>query len=256
MIGETNMRTDGGCNLWFHPRKFVANNIQYRIASGKSIANYKNAQSFLMSEIAFNPFHTFSNVARETLLFKYDVWFDFLCEVEQFLLVEEGKYFTEETIKTVKLLSEERVRYYQTVIKDNPGIFEENYMKIWNEVHEMIYDYLVSSLTDLIGLNKSTAFSKLTEILINVMNHTLYELYEIDILQFSENDFIFNYDSVCTSYYDVFGESLILKKYEIFLKVRKPNGIIIKGYDDAPIPFEQSELKKILDKRGISYRVL
>ncbi len=253
---ERRSNTERNCNLWFHPRKFIANNIKYRMASGRAIASYKSAQVFLMNEVAFNPFHSFSTVAKEILLLKYDVWFDFLCEVEQYLLVEDGKYVTESNIETIKLLSDERVQYYEYVMAENPGIFDDKYLVIWKEVHKLVYNFLTEQLNDLVGLNKSEGFKKLTNDLINIMNHTLYELYEVDILMFSDAEFVFNYDSLCVTYCATHEVPLIIKKLEIFNKIRKVNSIIIKGYDDAQIPFENSALKTTLEQKEISYKIL
>jgi len=243
-------------NLWLHPRKFIKNNIQYRIASSRALVNYKNAQVFLMSEVAFNPFHNFSNIAKEILLLKYDIWFDYLCEIEQYFLVEKGKYITEENVNIINELSDMRVSYYKRIMRENEDVFEPKYIEIWNEVHELVYGYLKETINDLIDLKKSEGFIKLTENVINVMNHSLYELYEIDVLFFTKKEFIFNFDSICNDYVEIFGDSLIYEKIRIFRKIRKSDDVIIKEYDDAHISFKESKTRQILKKEGINYKIL
>jgi len=249
------MRNDS-CNLYFHPRPFVKNNIKYRIAAGSSIAKYKHSQAFLLSELAFNPFHEFSVEAKEILLLKYDVWFDFLCEVEQFLLVMESDTTDQATIKNVINMSDERVEYYKETLTSNDSIFSKEYTSLWLEVHEMSYRLLVSDINDMTGLTHAEFFASMTSKLINTMNHTLYELQEIDILLFTKKDFEFNLDSVCCTYFGKFGESLIGNKLKMFEKVRKSEKISIKKYADVDVPWELTPLKKYLDDRKIIYKVI
>jgi hypothetical protein len=243
------------CNLWFHPRKYVANNIQYRIASGKAIASYKNAQTFLMKEVAFNPYHEFSVVAKEILLLKYDIWFDYLCEIEQYFLVDEGKFISKDNIEILISLSNDRVKYYEFIMGDNPSIFHKKFLEIWLETHKVVYNHLIICMKNLEGLNKAEGFSLLTEKIINIMNHTLYELYEVDILMYSNESLVFNYDSLCNDISLENNACLILEKMKIFEKVRESKNLKIKVYDDAKIPFERSLLKKGLEEKNIKYKV-
>lgn len=250
------MRNDS-CSLWFHPRGFVENNIKYRIASGAAIAKYKHSQAFLLSELSFNPFHDFSKVAKEVLLLKYDIWFDFLCEVEQFLLVAEKDSACDGCVHRIIQMSDERVTYYEETMKQNPDIFNPEYLDMWLSIHAETYKLLVQNILDLQDLKSHEFFSKMTEVLINTMNHTLYELQEIDVLFFSEGDLQFNYDSVCCDFYDKFdGRMLIGETYDKFKEIRDTGHIIIKQYSDVAIPFSMTPLKAYLDDRKINYTVI
>jgi len=250
------MRTCEREGLYFHPRKFVENNIKYRISSGASIAKFKHSQAFLLTELSFNPYHVFSKVAKETLLLKYDVWFDFICEVEQYLLVQPGEIVTKDYICDIFKMSSERVDYYHSVMEENDYVFEQKYTSIWKEVHEMVYELLLKEIAELEGLNLSEFFDGMCEKLINTMNHTLYELHECDILIYSDGDLEFNLDSLCCDYYDEFGESLILSKYDLFMEIRPTKNIIIKQYSDVGIPFSITPVKKELERRKIQYKVI
>ncbi len=250
------MRKNDRCSLYFHPREFIENNIKYRISSGASIAKYKHSQAFLLTELSFNPYHEFSRVAKEILLLKYDVWFDFLCEVEQFLLVNSNKYVSEKCINIVLEMSADRVEYYHETMQDNPEVFNKSYLDTWEQVHEMSYNLLKRSIRDLQDLNASEFFDAMTERLINTMNHTLYELHECDIVFFTTENLEFNLDSLCCTYHEKFGESLIVNKYDIYSKVRQTDSIIIKQYSDVNVPFNQTPLKNNLEKRQIKYKVV
>jgi len=250
------MRKNDRCSLYFHPRKFIENNIKYRISSGASIAKYKHSQAFLLTELSFNPYHEFSRIAKEILLLKYDVWFDFLCEVEQFLLVNSNKYIDEGCVRQIIDMSDERVAYYEETMGDNPDVFSEDYLATWKQVHEMSYNLLKENIRELKDLNASEFFDGMTEKLINTMNHTLYELHECDVVFFSDGILEFNLDSVCCTYHDKFGESLIVNKYDIYTKVRATDLILIKQYSDVNIPFNQTPLKRILEEKQIKYKVV
>lgn len=250
------MRTGEHCGLYFHPRQYVKNNIKYRIASGASIAKYKHSQAFLLTELSFNPYHDFSNVAKEILLLKYDIWFDFLCEVEQYLLVQHPNKVSSSNIKSIIRMSNERVEYYLDILEKNNDSFLKDYTEVWKEVHSKTYELLKSQILSYEGQSPAVFFDAMTDSLISVMNHTLFELQEIDILFYTDGPLQFNLDSLCGVYDDFFNESLILNSYNVYSKIRKTDEIIIKKYSDVNFPFSQLPLKKILEENGIKYKVI
>lgn len=249
------MRQDT-CSLWFHPRSFVENNVKYRIASSRAIAKYKHSQAFLLSELSFNPYHEFSREAKEIILLKYDIWFDFLCEVEQFLLVSHSETMTKDFIDFVISLSDERVEYYHETMISNEEVFERKFLSVWEEVHTEIYNLFKKNISELYNITTGEFFGKMTDLLINTMNHTLFEVHEIDILFFTDGPLQFNFDSLCCDYKDAYGKTLVSKKIDIYFQVRKTEKIIIKQYTDVGIPFGLTPLKSELEEIGIEYKVI
>jgi len=217
------------CNDWMHPREFVQNNIEYRISSCTSLVSFKKNQEFILNQMAFNPFHKFSKISKEILLLKYDVWYDFLNETEQYILCN----FTmdaEELIEGLISLSNERVVYYYDLLASEfTADIEVQYLQEWNKQHSKIYDYLVMKIRELKNQSPTIIFRRTVDILNDVMAHTLYELQEIDVLLFSEDETPgISIDDICV-YLHSKDNKFLFNKIKDYQAIRPFSKMVIKN---------------------------
>lgn len=238
---------------FFHPRKFIGNNIEYRIGTSSALARFKEAQSFLLSQIALNPYHKYSESAREIILFNYDVSFDFLCELEQYLLVKQENTDITEIIE----LSEKRYDYIFEVLKKESVLINQEYLGFCVKIHDRLFSFFKEKIKEIyetrVGIG--SLFGSVIEFYIRVMNQTLYRLEELDTVFFSNKTPIFILDSLSC------GNNLymcpISEKVTLFRKVRPFDEIIIKDYLPLDEFSEKKELlKENLKKNKIKYTII
>lgn len=181
-----------------HPREFVPNHIDFRISTAKSISHFKTAQGFILDQLSYNPYHTFSNIAKEILLLKYDVWFDFIVELEQCFLVNYDSASKEELLEIAVKLSDKRVPYYMSSLrKEFTDTTSREYINKWDIEHKNVYEYFVKEIRSHTTESPHALYRAIIYDLTKVMNHTIYELQELDIVLFGENTPSFNIDDVC-----------------------------------------------------------
>lgn len=237
---------------WMHPREYVRNNIEYRISTANAISSFKRDQVFIMGEISYNPHHVFSDTAKEIMLLKYDVWYDYINEVEQYILCSDGSI--SEMIHEVMLMSDARIDYYEEILRDNfTEQFQVEYIAQWTEYHNYIYNKLKKSVTSLknADITKSQLFSKIVRMITKAMNHTLYELQELDVLRFSNDSPSFNVDDTCIDIMQENKDAFLDRVYR-FLEVRSFSNIIIKQQTDSSLTSICRRSIDILAERGIS----
>jgi len=226
------MRTKSGN---FHPRDYIENNIRFRILTSSEFIKYKTAQTFILKEIEFNSIYNFSKTSKEIILFKFDVWFDFLCELEQYLLKKEilGK----NEFKEIKELALERENYIKDVILKYKNIFDEKFIEVWNKVHYHFTNFFDNILNFKENISREAYFEKIMNIIILVMQHTLYEVYEIDNLVYNKKLFLsidefdkFFINNICQTCNFKTKFCYFEKKLEVYLNKINTEKILIKNY--------------------------
>jgi len=241
---------------WIHPRPFVRNNIEYRLSSSASISKFKEAQTFILGQVAFNPYHTFSNIAKEILLLKYDVWYDYINELEQYILChlsEPSDIIINEAVE----MSNRRVVYYGETLADAFRRQEDiRYIAEWSQQHNRIYALFIKEVRKLEGQAPAIIFKNIVTLLTEIMNHTLYELQEIDIILYSDETPGLSFDNTCLRYINSYGKSLIVEKIQEFRKIRNFDSIIIKNYIDVDVEVFCTELKDYFKENGITYTII
>lgn len=240
-------------SIWMHPRKHVSNNIEYRIATANALASFKRDQGFIMGQVAHNPHHKFSRLAKEIMLLKYDVWYDYLNEVEQYILCNYDKDILELVSGAIKM-GDKRVIYYKETLEDNFLRKEEvGYISQWNDYHDKIYATLREEIICLkdSSISGSQLFTKISGIITKAMNHTLYELQELDILRFSDDTPCLNIDDICISILRDDDDAFLKRVYR-FLEVRKFDSIIINQQTDVGLSNICRYSIDILKEQGIS----
>jgi hypothetical protein len=226
------MRTE---NKNFHPREYIENNIRFRILTSSEFIKYKTAQTFILKEIEFNSIYNFSKTAKEIILFKFDVWFDFLCELEQFLLKKE--ILDSEDIKEIKKLALEREIYIKNVIKKYNNIFDKKFINIWEKIHYDFTNFFDNFLNFKEKISREAYFEKIMNVIILIMQHVLYEIYEIDNLIYKRKLFLsidefdkFFINNLCQNCELNSKFCYFSKKLEIYLNEVNTEKILIKNY--------------------------
>ena len=241
----------------FHPRKFIGNNIAYRISASAALSRYKESQTFILNQLAFNPFHEFSTTSKEILLFKYDIWFDFANELEQFLLINMNN-ITVDTAQEIIQLADIRVKYYKETLRNETELIDQGLFEEWNKSHIEMHKYFKTYILELFqtDLKAETLISAIIDALIKILNHTLYELQELDIIFFSDVTPVFNLDELSCSKVTKNIPCLIFKRILALRKIRYFDEIIIKNYLEASIPFNMTNLYLELENSNIKYTVI
>lgn len=237
--------------------KFYPNSINFRIVSSKSIERWKNVQSFQLSQLIKGKFF-FSKDRREILLQQYDLWSRFLYEVENFCIErsgDENKLTTSEDVDLVLVLADKTSALYKRLmLVDYNHRFENVFLKIWLEIHETPYRYLIQEIKLLAGLPFEDFFAKLVSVLIAVMQYTLIEIHELDMLLCkvegpgagvfpSTERLTLPKDTIpfviITSLVDrVFamtGSCLVCERLKVYRKYIDLDEIYLKNYTDAPV---------------------
>ena len=237
--------------------KFHTNSINFRIVSSKAIERWKHVQSFQLSELVKGKFF-FAKDRREILLQQYDLWSRFLYEVENFCIErsgDENKLTTDEDVNFVLALAgKTSALYKKLVLVDNNQQFENLFLNIWLEIHETPYRYLIQEIKLLTGLPFEDFYAKLVSTLISVMQYTLIEIHELDMLLCKvegahpgvfpcEEKLTLSKDTIpfviVTSFGDrVFamtGLCLACERLKVYSKYIDLEEIYIKNYTDAPV---------------------
>ena len=242
----------------FHPRQFVGNNIEYRIGSSAALARFKESQSFLLNQLAMNPFHEFSRTAREILLFKFDVWFDFLCEVEQYILINQGEC----DFNDIRKMADARRKYVYKTLREETDSIEQEYLEVYIKSITSIKPYLEGSAKSIFktDISPSSKFGALVDLAIQTISHILYVVQELDVIFFSDRTPILNLDAMSCGLEIPFSDEGVICSSELRLieyqKVRPFDELIIKNYLQRDVLVEKSPLSEALARMNIKYRVI
>ena len=227
---------------FLHPREYVKNNIKFRINSCKNFINYKTAQAFILKEV-LSCFENseYSDTAKEILLFNFDVWFDYICEVEQVLLRNETP--TNEVYQIIKNLAFERFNYMEKTFEINNNIFDKEFIDFYQKIDRPFINLFDGYLKKFFNEGRDVFFFELTSVIIKWLSHLLYKLHDIIIfltenrlvLSIDEYDqfYISNQCSQCSlSSEDMCYFMNMIRTYIKWKKLEneKLNSIIIKNY--------------------------
>jgi len=251
----------------------IENNLPFRIESSRILANFKLSQSFVLLELTKTTTHRFSTTAKELMLAKYDVWFLFLMELERIMIMtstpentkrifdyifdkyvdflrDDEKTFIEflktretplphDIKKLVKILALAKQRVYINLIKKNK-VFDLQFVDVWLEVHRYLLESILEKVMET-KYEQTNYFREIGEHLANIMHHTLYEVYEIDLIFDKSVPYIvLNYDNVVENVYKALGINILAKRLEIYLRKIKELGyeidrVHLKLYDQTDL---------------------
>lgn len=165
---------------------FFSNNINFRIHSSKALEKWKNVQSFQLNQLINGKFY-FPVDRREVLLLKYDLWSRWLYEIENLCIELSGDHLehkiTIKDLEYIKYLAQKTTNKSISIMKNEfPERFDGEFIKIWLEVHEDVNNYLIDSLDTFKDLSYDLFFTRVVDLLVEVMQYTLTEIHEIDML--------------------------------------------------------------------------
>jgi len=247
--------------------QFYSNSISFRIISSKAFEKFKNVQNFQLNQLANGRFY-FSSTRREILLLKYDMWSRCLAEIENYFIEMSGNEVnnivgSEDLNFILSLANKTTDVYKEIMLNKNIDYFDIEFTKIWLEIHESVYLYMLEMLKGIEGYSYEMAFTLIVDLLIKCMQYTLIEIYELDSIICKRNkdcktceesddcetsDFVIICE-LSESYFHMFGESLAANRLNVYKKYFDIDSIFIKNYTDENIP---KELINDLEKTNIN----
>jgi len=242
-------------NRYFHPRKFIHNNINFRIKTSEAMNLFKANQTFVLKQMTYNSKFEFSMVSKDIMLLKYDVWYDWLNEVEQLLLGSDIS--REDNKRDILELASERKKYYEDTLRENFAGDDLKFVNFWIEIHEKLCSLLKDKIKNISSLlKKEDFFFEITRITSNVMRRTLYELQELETIFFDSGEVNICIDNICIeiSKKDV---NFFKDKINKYQNIKKFKRVVIKNYsdiDDLEIIYENA--LDYLKEQNISYYII
>lgn len=172
---------------------FLKNNIEFRRYTAERYADFYKAKAFMLSEILETNRHQFSVQARETLLQYFASATDWLQEVEKRYirtgigatpLDMEGKQIIESFVGMET--------YVQELMQDNPEDFDPRFSLVWKDMRMVCLPSILNGFSLRLSVDKEESFRLITDYVIGYMQHTMFNLHEIDYL-FAERERPFVY---------------------------------------------------------------
>ena len=230
--------------------KFIPNNIELRQISSLCISKYKSTQAFALAQLGATCKHEFSKTAKEILLLKYDIWFNWIVSVETML--REKPKGSGSIAKDIIAVSDDYADEYERIIKKNPNIFDPKFAKIWIESHGLMYRYLRDRIIHLAYKTDMAFMVAVTDNLISVMENTLFELHEVDAL--IEEDTVFvSYDDLCLKYGETSkGSCLLVERLKIYSKYREIKDVTVKDYSVGLQAINDEKITKYIENALIN----
>lgn len=162
---------------------FVRNNIRYRSAASKALEGYYNSKAFILNQLVTSD-NGFGEEAKEILLLLFNRHADWLFHTESLLL--DKAEVSEDDIQAMQAELSRVTNLVKETLQENADVFTEEYIEHWLFIHQQKFEVLIKMLEDVQGMTQIIAFPYVTECLIEYLNSTLFELYELDCLLGSE----------------------------------------------------------------------
>lgn len=221
--------------------KYVKNNTDFRIATSTIQEKYKKMQGFMLNDMTTGR-NTFPEDVREIYLLKLDLWFYFLLTIEREWLVDRFEVADKEIIADIIEFASSIAEKYKNIMVDNERDFCSTTKKVWLEARETLFDYLIIKIKEIDGMDMCDAYLHIGSNLSEVMQATLYELHEINILNDryftkhkEDHECILIFTDICSKYKDVTGECLIGQRYQIYSKTYDIDTMVIRDYSTKGI---------------------
>lgn len=180
------IKTSKRYQLFLNNYQFYPNSVNFRIHSSKALEKFKNVQSFQLNQLANGKYH-FAPDRRELLLLMYDMWSRWLYEIENLIIEVSGNHpdnlVNNKDLELIILLAVKTSDTYIDIIKNKfTNHFEEKFSSIWIECHESVFDFMISEIKKLEHKTFDMVFIKIVDLLCEIMQYSLIEIYEIDSL--------------------------------------------------------------------------
>ena len=240
--------------------EFYPNNIQFRIQSSLAIEKYKNVQRYQLNQLA-NGKHKFGQETREVLLLKYDMWSRWLMEIENLSIEIMSKRATDKVevkdlTSFIDLSDKTSAVYTKIITSKHAEYFNQTMSGMWLTMHEQAYSYMIAEIKKLAGYSFSMAFARMTDLLIEVLQYALVELYEIDVnfckhstcslCDKSEDEVcpavessaptVLVFSDICEKVNHSLGVKLVMERAKIYKDYFNIQNVYFKNYTDREIP--------------------
>lgn len=158
---------------------YVLNNIRFRSVSSKALERYYNSKSFILN-VLIDEQRQFSQVAREILLLFFNSYSDWAIKVESLLL---NRSVLEETdLKIIFQRFGEVVESNKSIFTIHGDVFLPQFVDVWGAVHKHVPLNFKRKVRQTVGLSQLEAYPLIIDALVDALQSTLYELYEVDCL--------------------------------------------------------------------------
>lgn len=158
---------------------FVRNNIRYRSAASKALEGYYNSKAFILNELVTQE-NGFGENAKEILLLLFNKHADWLFHTETLLLDKSS--VSEQDVVSMQMDLQAVTDDVTEILQEHTEVFDQEYVRHWLHVHKQKFTVLVDMIKDVEGMTQIIAFPYATECLVEYLNSTLFELYELDCL--------------------------------------------------------------------------
>lgn len=208
---------------------FVRNNIRYRSAASKALEGYYNSKAFILNELISRK-NGFSETAKEILLLLLNKHADWLAYSEQLLLDKNS--VSNEDARLMCASLQKVAQEVDAIFAEHDEVFDADFIQHWIKIRQPSVVTLCDSVMQAEGMTQIIAFPYATECLIEYLNATLFELYELDCLlgsnlvkqQQSSNctqpeKLILCVDDMASRYHSLTGSRAELERFNYYVDV-------------------------------------
>lgn len=158
---------------------YVQNNIRFRSVSSMALRGFYNSKSFILNEL-IDERKQFSQVAREVMLLFFNSYSDWVTKVESLLL--NRLYVDESDVYIIFQRFGEVVESNKHIFTIHNDVFLPHFMQVWGRAHRHIPKTFKRKCKQVVGMSQLEAYPLIIDALVNALQSTWYELYEIDCL--------------------------------------------------------------------------
>jgi hypothetical protein len=193
---------------------YTPNNIHFRIVSSKTLAQFKNDQSFDFAELVYNSKVSFGADSREAVLLCYEEFFGFLLMLEKYFIslshstVLDGSHT--QYIRSLMRQTTDRIR---SVVQENPQYFGDVQKVLDTRAVRLLHERLRESAGSVSGKTIYTAYPFIATLLSDVLHQILLALAEHEEMG-KQKTIVINCGSYSTSSEDILpsaGELALVK---------------------------------------------
>ncbi len=232
------------------PKDYTLNNIDFRIASSKSMERFKSIQNFVLTEMKYGQYE-FSRTSREIAILYMDLVCRALMNIEDFFVRGKEKELTPEVGAKIVSLLLSRMGYLTEVTRLHKDIFDPRYIEIWSRVHFPITKMIERTIEQSVNMPLDKAFTLLVSTLIDSSDSIRFELYEIDHMLNNDTAPFLVVTDICILSSILMKENGVIaraKAYERFFK--KKLSFTLKDYTNSISTFEAC--KKEIAESGVN----
>lgn len=158
---------------------FVRNNINYRASCAKALEGFFCAKAFQLNQIVSSR-NAFSETPKEVLLLMFNTHNRALFFTENLLL--EKKQVTFDDVNAIITELREQFAEMINIFDQNINVFDSNFIRHWMKIHKQLLYFLYNKVESVLHSPPTLAFAVITQALVDYLNATLFELYELDCL--------------------------------------------------------------------------